>query len=238
MTRQEFNTWFKNFCAAYPDTAAWMNQSTDKTETLGFWHQALEHTDLADAKEATRRLAVGDEPEIPAYERQSIARRVAEIAKRVRSGRRIVKRDEPMLPDYGGAKWSVLAAYRDAKARGKSLGEAMKIIAEHIPPDENPRRFRCLKCRDHGALLVWSNETIHAVMKGAEVIPRKRCSLRCDCEANKRWSEMFPVYDPARYCLFSGYDQLHEVEQWCETYKGMKLQSMPTYEPSFESGSW
>lgn len=237
MTRQEFNSWYKSFCAAFPDTAAWLNQSPERTETLGFWYQALEHTDLVDAKEATRRLAVGEEAEIPAYERQSIPRRVAEIAKRVRSGRRIVKRDEPMLPDYGGAKWSLLAAFKAASQRGKTLAESMKIIAEMIPVDSNPRRYKCLRCLDHGMVLVWANETIHAVANNAERIPRKRCSLRCDCEASKRWSEAIPVYDPNRYCLFSGYDQLHEVEQWVETYKACKVQSMPNYEPAFESWS-
>jgi hypothetical protein len=30
---------------------------------------------------------------------------------------------------------------------------------------------------------------------------------------------------------------LQEVEQWCETYKSMKVQSMPSYEPAFESWS-
>lgn len=237
MTRPEFNGWYKNFCSAFPDTAAWLNQSPEKTETLGFWYQALEHTDLADAKEATRRLAVGEEPEIPAYERQSIPRRVAEIAKRVRGGRRIVRREDA-LPDYGGGKWSLLAAFKAAKERGKTLGEAMKIIAELVPEDANPPRYRCLRCRDSGSVLVWSNRTIHAVMHNAEHVPKYRCSMRCDCDAGKRWSENFSVFDPERYCLFSGYDQLHEVEQWCETYKMLRLQSMKNYEPAFESGAW
>jgi hypothetical protein len=235
MNRSEFNVWLKDYSAAFPDTAAWLNNSQDSKVTLGYWFSALEHTDLPDAKEATRRMVVGDEPAIPAYERETIPRVVAQIAKRVKSGRRMVKRDEPLLPDYGGPKWSLAGALKTLRERGGSIKDAMATLIDLIPADRNPPRYKCLRCLDSGIVLVWSNETIHAVMNGAENVPRKRCSLRCDCENGKRWSETFQVYDESGYCLFSGYDCLHEVESWCEVYKQMKLQRMPNYEPRFDA---
>lgn len=234
MTKSEFNVWLKGYTAAFPDTASWLNNSPDRTMTLWFWYEALQHVDLVDAKEATRRMAVGDEPTIPAYERESIPRVIGQIAKRVRSGKRIVHREEA-LPDYGGPTWNSGGIYREV-LEGVKAGKSVKqLCAELIPPDENPRRYKCLRCLDSGVVLVWSNQTIHAVMNGAENIPRKRCTVRCVCEANKRWSETFPVYEDGRYCLFSGYDCLHEVESWCEVYKQIKLQRMPGYEPRFEA---
>lgn len=236
MTKPEFNTWLKNYSAAFPDTAAWLNTSADKTETIGFWFQALQHTDLADAKEATRRMAVGDEPALAAYEREATARTIATIAKKVRSGKRIVRREET-LPDYGGHKWSSAGTY-DALRKAVSEGKSTLEILKAIPDDANPSRYRCLRCRDSGSVLVWANVTIHAVMKGAERVPKKRCSVRCTCEASRRWSEEFPMYDETKFCLFSGYGAIDEVRQWCEVYKQCKVASMAGYTPGFESGAW
>jgi hypothetical protein len=234
MTKPEFNTWLKEYSAAFPDTAAWLNTSGDRNTTLGFWFQALQSVDLVDAKEVTRRMAVGEEPSVLPYEREATARMVATVAKRVRSGKRIVRREE-MLPDYGGPTWNSGGIYL-AVLEGVKAGKSVKqLCAELIPQEDNPRRYKCLRCLDSGVVLVWSNQTIHAVMKRAEVVPRKRCTVRCVCEANKKWSETFSIYEESKFCLFSGYDELHEVEQWCEVYRSLKLQRMENHEPSFDS---
>lgn len=237
MTNPEFKVWLKDYNAAFPDTATWLTNSADAKATLGYWFQALEHTDLADAKEVTRRMAVGEEAAVLPYEREATPRMVATAAKRVRSGKRITPKRE-LLPDYGGDKWSSGGVYK-AVLEGMKAGRSIKdLVRELVPADDNPPRYRCLRCRDTGSVLVWSNATIHAVMKGAEHVPLKRCSVRCQCAANRRWSESFPVYDESKFCLFSGYGAIEEVRQWCEVYKQCKLASMPNYDSRFESGNW
>lgn len=241
MTRAEFNSWLKDYYAAFPDTSAWVNSSPDSKRTLDFWAQALAGTELADAKEVTRRMAIGEEPAPLAYEREATARMVAVASKRVRAGRRSPQRLEERLPDYGGEKWSMAGMLKDAKDmrdRGLSVAQAMAELVKRIPEDQNPPRYKCLRCRDIGVVLVWANSTIHAVMKRAERVPLYRCAVRCDCESGKRWSESFLIYQQDQFCLFSGYDKLREVEQWCDVKRSMRIQSMPNYVKAFEPGNY
>lgn len=131
--------------------------------------------------------------------------------------------------NYHGECRGLFQALQRAIKAGASTAELHKLAEEMIPssPDSpNNVSYRCLLCQDTGAVLVWSNETIHAVMKGAEYVPRKRCSLRCSCSANRRWSEDFPIYEPARWCRFTGYDKLDEVKAWCETYQIAKAERL------------
>lgn len=79
MTRDEFNQWLDDFQARFPDSANWMR---GKERTLGLWFDEVFSTlTLDDCLEANRQLMTSDDP-IRAYERETIAARVAQIARR------------------------------------------------------------------------------------------------------------------------------------------------------------
>lgn len=63
MLNQEFDSWLVNHTNAHPELAAWLKKGTNSS-VLEFWKAALEKTLLSDAKDVTRRMAIGelDEP--------------------------------------------------------------------------------------------------------------------------------------------------------------------------------
>ncbi len=59
MTEQEFNRWIKDYYAAFPETAAWVNNSPDPKLTLKHWRETLADVDVGLAFKATRRMHAG-----------------------------------------------------------------------------------------------------------------------------------------------------------------------------------
>lgn len=235
MTKDEMNQWLSYHSAAFPDLAEWLNRLPDRQATLEIWQETLADVELADSREATRRMATGKEPALEAYERESTARRIVEIARRVYAGRRHkAEAKTTEYPSYGGAKWSLAGIYHRIMRAIRSGKPTKEILAEIPKNPEGEPRFRCLRCKDLGAVQVWANQSIHAVVKNAEHVPIYSATCRCDCPASGKWAEALAVFSPEQFCLYSSRaDRLDELRSWCGTWRDTRVERMPNYEPSF-----
>lgn len=143
MTAAEFDQWFADYCAAFPDIPSWINKSPNPIETLRHWCKTLSGCSLEHALEATRRLADGreriDYPTNTARDVRAICGRIAGMAatgeKQLRQAALWKKRAE----EEGRPKWSmadVLRRMRMASENGESLSvddailESMEVESE------------------------------------------------------------------------------------------------------------
>jgi hypothetical protein len=88
MNAPEFEKWFRDFSAKFPDAASWILKLTeaggDPKRTKDSWAEALADVDLRDALEANRRLLAGD------YEkpyREDFPPKVREIALSIKASK-------------------------------------------------------------------------------------------------------------------------------------------------------
>ncbi len=89
MTGEEFDDWYSDFCSAYPETAAFVNSNGNPRGTLEHWFAVLSPCDLTDAREVTRRMLAGDDPEVENYNRHTTPRHVATLCERASVRRRL-----------------------------------------------------------------------------------------------------------------------------------------------------
>lgn len=249
MNKQDFKRWQLDFCAAFPETGAWLNNSPDPQTTLGYWFAALKSTDINDALQVTLNICCGVDDPIPAFDREHTPRIVAARAKALRAKRLYPKQEQPsphppVVKPPAGIMQKTLEALNNARETGR---DPAQVLEELMPSDPtNAPRYRCLRCKDSGSLLVWTNETIYAVMHGADAIPRKRMSVACDCEAGLRVARpdengrptFLPIFDHEQFCEFNGYDRVDDVREWVEAKRQSRVESMPNYQPAFETGAW
>lgn len=91
MNQREFQVWFDFHAARFPNWSSWLKKMelTDNehyTEVTKAMFEVLQDRNLEDCKQASRRLAAGDEPEIDQFDQHP--RAVRAVAKRL-SGDRI-----------------------------------------------------------------------------------------------------------------------------------------------------
>ncbi len=60
MTKLEFNQWWGDYSARFPETGEWVRRQPNAAALLGFWQEALAATALADALEVNRLLTRGE----------------------------------------------------------------------------------------------------------------------------------------------------------------------------------
>lgn len=91
MTSREFQQWQSWHGARFPNWAAWLknlgrqDSAVKQADVLSAMFEALADVGIDDAKEASKRLACGDEPEIDQFDQH--ARTVRAVARRLRGGR-------------------------------------------------------------------------------------------------------------------------------------------------------
>lgn len=90
MNQREFASWFDYHAARFPNWGTWLAKmaTSDKQlheEVTKAFYETLADRTLADCKEASKRLAVGDEPEIDQFDQH--ARAVRAVAKKLAGGR-------------------------------------------------------------------------------------------------------------------------------------------------------
>jgi len=73
MTEQEFDKWLNDYAVAFPSVLDWLDRIPDQTRTLQRWHMTLKKIPLDHAVMVTDRLAAGELPDIPAYDREKTA---------------------------------------------------------------------------------------------------------------------------------------------------------------------
>lgn len=199
MTGKEFDIWMADYCAAFPETQAWMNNSPSVASTLKHWRNALAAVELVDALEVTQRLLRGDDEPIKAFEREqtpAVIRRLAN-AQALRRNSPVKPSDE--LPEYIASKPDdfemspLLKRIRDAAAEGMTKEDINRHILP-VVPFEKQNRYRCLKCRDVGVLAVWHPASMHAVLDGTFGPPRTRSEIfvACSCSAANKFHWALP----------------------------------------------
>jgi hypothetical protein len=199
MTVDDFDSWMNDYCEAFPETLAWINQSPNVQATLRHWQTALASVELGDALEVTQRLLRGDEEPIKPYDREqtpAIVRRLAGLQAERRRRGPVEKTDE--LPEYMTARLDrqtfemapTLRQIRDAIAEGKTKEEIQNSILPKMA-DEDRNRYRCLICKDTGHLQVWSGTSMLAAVDGTFGQSRTVYAIEVGC--NCVWySEKYP----------------------------------------------
>lgn len=245
MNRDEFREWVENFMAVFPDSKAWLQglDSEAKPALYNAWVLALEDVTLEDAKAVTLRIVCGDDPAIPAYQRELTASHVRKLAKEHAARRR--ERDQrsrghanPDVRDRvgdGPTAGGMFRAIMDKVQAGMSPREAASSVIPAVDPSAGPR-YDCRLCQDSGIVLIWSARSMSAALAGKldERINRACCGTPCSCQRGREkvwtgsepprgwrgWTDAEAIYDPARHCLCPHGDtdapeSISRFKEWC-----------------------
>lgn len=165
MNASEFQQWLADYCAAFPETAAWINQHGKGVCVK--WKSAFDEkaATLSECLAVTRRMVSGDIEAVPAYERATTAARVLRAISEDRQRTRRVAPSE--AEDFERIKaenrrggFPAGAIFRAVKARmesGLSAAEATEEVFRDFgesPEDSKSRRYHCKLCLDESAGLV------------------------------------------------------------------------------------
>ena len=235
MNRIETIDWITNHGHAFPDFAVWIAsiQPLEKrSKLIDAWSEALQDVEPRDAKAVTSRMLSGDDPAIPAYERELTPAKVRTLAKANRDRR--TDRDRQTKSRQTGEPIS------RHRSNGPSAGELYRSMlalmdanptmtareaAEQImPPATNDGlRFNCRLCLDSGLVTVWSSVSVRAALYGEldQKDKRRTCAAPCKCpEGSKKiwsgngdpppawrgWRSTEAMYDPSVHCISHGGD--------------------------------
>lgn len=201
MNRAEFNRWWADYQASFPETARWFNGLPDSAVTLKLWAESLSDVDLRDCQAVTARIRLGDDEPIPAYDRENtpaiIRQRAIAQAIRRRNAEAAAKapkspyRDGPPVAD---GKFSAAKALGEIFRR--TPGESIEaIIDRHLPPADDRRDWvKCKWCQDTGCVEVYDPASVKAVMETGEIQPPGRTRrfrvLACCCDGALRYPHL------------------------------------------------
>lgn len=246
MNQAQFNSWYADFCTAYPQTDEFVQRGGNGRATLAHWFDVLSACELDDAMNVTRRMLRGDDDELKPYDRHATPRHVAALCEALRQRRMQPAASRKFEPDFlrnePEPDWScgdVLKRLRECAASGSSLMALAERLMP-IDPDKEPR-FRCLDCRDRGLVTCWHPATMHAARIGkltGRSSGRYTCVVVCDCKAGKQfeslarggWNEKLKrfnreeptLFDPARWikCEDVNEDSVRELIETMATWSG------------------
>lgn len=242
MTKEDFNRWYEDYCAAFPETVKWMATVENQQATMGKWFQALQSIDANDAMAATDQIVTGKAEPIEGFERERTPYIIALRAKAIRNkrfhfkthdaeqqrARALTNRERDVADRLGFDEpmRACLAEVNQAKAEGR---DHSPILDKYFPVDEQQSpRYRCLQCRDSGRVLIWN---------GPKPPNSGRCVVACDCESGHAFvrTEENPnglaLYNPNRMCLLTD-----DYETWRVGALQRMRESMPNY--SQELAEW
>lgn len=217
MNRKEFNAWYASFGRALPDTARWVASLPDPEATLALWAEVLTEVDPRDASAVTKRLLLGDDDKLPAYDRESYPayiRRLcwANASRRKARTRRSRQPEAPLGPSrvQGPSAGEILLAVMEARDSGKSEADAREIVERMIPEQRDDRRdwVSCELCRG-GLVECWHPKTVGIVKYHGE-IPETGlyvCVIACSCRQGETASGALASgrrFDPALWCRCRG----------------------------------
>lgn len=264
MTETEFETWYADYCHTFPGTLVWLNDlgAEMKAHQKQVWRKALSAIELADAKAVTARIANGDEPPVPAYERELTGATIRRIASALVSERNAAvyrRRDEATHFASRGSEESGVSLgglYRDILSvldKGGTNEDALRLINARFP-DESPdrqRRYRCPKCLDRRFIYVWSGLSVKAVIDGkinSDPAKRRVATVHCECsrgereraaEGKKDRHPLSKVYfDAAGHCICPGGDvdcetNIDTLVAWVTRKQEHPELDCENYEPAF-----
>jgi len=254
MTRPEFNLWWDDYATRFPETVAWLNTlGSHKEPTKTIWAEVLEDIALPDAMAANKRLSKGDAPVVKAFERDSTAAHVRNVARECRDERLGSDRRDEQHEKYKrgrilaavGSLAKALERMRElAKDGATAVPNAMQIVLQEHPtafPEVNEyslRRYRCVRCLDSGSVYVWLPKAI-ALAKAGTLTGREGqlvAALFCTCSAAPKDQDKktHRRYDDVHHCLCPHADtiSIHNrtaLVEWTDT----AVERMPNYSPEF-----
>ncbi len=192
MTRDEFEVWMGDLCAAFPWVPGYVAKGKDPSGTAEHWFELLAAYDVEDALLATKWMLAGKADEVPKFAEHTLPRHVEGIIKTIRFRRAHPEQaPAPSLPAAPGRPWStagVFGALHDCIASG---GDVEALAAKLIPvdPEEGPR-YRCLFCLDRGMVTCWSTHSMALARRGRLVAGgrgRYSVAVVCSCVAGDRY---------------------------------------------------
>lgn len=196
MTPSDFTEWWRAHSAMFPATHQWV-QKNGGVDLLRRWRDVLQRVDLADALEATARMARGDDEAPSAYEREFTPAFVHTIASRLLSARiedqkQAERRAEAAAARRGqafpaGQVFAELARLMSsAEEGGAGLSHAAAVARmreKYAPADggsmRDQRTFYCPLCLDSGTVTVWHPMAMRQAAAG-EAVQLRRCMTACN----------------------------------------------------------
>ena len=200
MNNKEFNIWFTDFCAAYPWAIEFVNKADAAGQgeaTLGHWLAVLETHTLSDAKEATRLMLSGVEPEVDQYNRAALPRHVASICGRLVAGRNRVPQPKFEAP-ANPVQWDSREIVRQLQECAEAGGDVAALAARLMPLDDDDQpKYRCLTCKDTGMVTCWHPDSMKLAAQG-RLTPGLSCyrtAVVCSCAAGKPFDSLAKGWD-------------------------------------------
>ncbi len=200
MTNKEFNAWFLDFCAAYPWAIDFVNKADaagEGTATLAHWQAIIGKHSLSDAKQATRLMLSGVEPEVDQYNRAALPRHVASICERLVAARTILPRETFEAP-LNPAQWNSCDIAKQLEDCAAAGGDVAALAARLMPlADEDQVRYRCLNCKDTGMVTCWHPDSMKLAAQG-RLKPGRSCyrtAVVCSCTAGRQFESLAKGWD-------------------------------------------
>lgn len=235
MKTEDFNAWWTDFAACFPDVATWIAGLTGANgvrvgaQTLERWRDVMADAgvDLADAKAATRKILGGqvDRPyreDIPA----TICR-LATQAKRDRRGSASTDHAEftGWKPQDGFPAGKLFRRIKELRAGGATVEDASRTVFaewERVNPTDPLKgpRFKCARCLDGLMVQVVdcrSDAELEAIADGKRILRTAGASCSCHAAkfANGRRQRPFAVYDPMEHVLWKPGARLDDLRAKC-----------------------
>jgi len=245
----EFNSWFAEYCAAFPGTKEFVVRGVDGgKQTLAFWFKVLEPHDVDVAKTATMLMLAGKEEQVDIKDRAKIPAHVATLCEKLVDRQRHAKavesaptQQEPDWSPEQPAQWDSVGIVRKLMACAEQGGDVEALGNRLMPIDpESEPRYRCLWCRDRGRLTAWHPHTMRLAARGKAVVGGRglyQCCVTCSCRAGELYKKPDkPVFNERQWlpCRGLPYKQadLDELNEFMANYKPAN------YESSFDDGNW
>jgi hypothetical protein len=262
MIQADFETWLDEYCLAFPETAAWLNQLGRPELVLSFWEDALEDVDFQDARQVIKRMVRGDDDPVQAFDRDKTPAIVRKYAIAERKRRNIATK-APTPPEWKTAgeraKFNCGDALRNIMAgldAGMSESEAIEKYLPPIDPENEPR-YQCPVCLDRGLITVWSVRAMKAAAAGAVAgKDQTTAQVRCDCKAGSRYENLeagiksgngeekqkLCVYSDRKWLIPRGKGRAERIANLIEWMRGFRERQAVPYDevslPDYRDDAW
>lgn len=245
MNNQEFELWFTEHSELFPSVAEWFRRMVvdgpDPKRVKTNWWKILARVEYRDAVDASRGIATGRFPAIPAFERDNIPAIIRGLANRLKDDRDGTGPEydlEPVRPGPPTVMAKTLIAMMQMVHDGTPLDDAKAWGREQVYADgieDSPRSaYKCRGCPDDGWVLVWHPRAHQNAIDGCLDSPRDRptCVMACDqCAKGERHQANHESrYRDGKSITFSMYRHIpttgrgdrhaiDELESWGERYR-------------------
>lgn len=258
MTSIEFDQWWADFKAKFPDLGGpWFakNRTPEMQRSiLANWAEVLRDVTLAEATKVNRGMLSGDLDGFGGeWDRDKIATKVRTHAINARRPSNWTGPDEDPYPQPKSEKTNLGGSLKeliDMQEAGATSQQCDEFLRKRFPAaraDRQPR-FKCVECLDTGRVEVWHWERVHLAKRdGIEAglaSPYKTAAMACSCNLGDKFTAReIPLvrFDDRKHCLATGGDVESEravatFTEWLATCDDVSKR--PNYVLAFEQGAF